>query len=122
MIATLHGKLVRDTGKGTTIGVPTMNLSPDVATAMRTGVYSCIAVFPDGSRHKATCHIGPRPTVGDPFSCEVHVIDEVIETAPTELTVELIDWIRGIEHFPSIEALKEAIEKDIAFARATLTL
>jgi FAD synthase len=50
------------------------------------------------------------------------VIDEVIETAPTELTVELIDWIRGIEHFPSIEALKEAIEKDIAFARATLTL
>lgn len=68
----------------------------------------------------AVVHYGPRPVFKDTLSCEVHILDESPEKTPTTLTVEIIQKIRDVQNFDSVDALKRQIQKDIDEARAIL--
>jgi riboflavin kinase/FMN adenylyltransferase len=91
----------------------------DVPAAMKEGVYACYVTF-DEKEFPATLHYGPRPVFKDTPSCEAHLLDEVVDTPPTSVTVETIEWLRSVENFPSVDALKEQIAIDIQRARGIL--
>jgi riboflavin kinase/FMN adenylyltransferase len=112
--------LIKGSGRGKSLGVATMNLDlKDVPKDLSEGIYACFALS-DGKRYKAAMHYGPRPVFKDTPSCEVHLIDEMIKTAPKDVTVIVIERLRDIADFPSKEALMAQIADDIARARGIL--
>ena len=73
-----------------------------------------------GDRVPAVMHAGARPVFDDTASVEVHLLSSVPETVPTELTVEVVEYLRPIRDFPSVGELQAQIRRDIDAARATL--
>jgi riboflavin kinase/FMN adenylyltransferase len=68
-------------------------------------------------------NIGVRPTVaGDGAPPGIHLLDFAGDLYGRRLTVEFHHKLREEQRFASLEALKSAIDADIAAARATGTL
>ena len=89
---------------------------------MNEGIYACRAQlhFKDDRTEgpfDAVMHFGPRPVFKDTKSCEVHLLDHVIPSPPLSVTVTVLDYIRDVRDFPSVEALKEEIARDIEKAK-----
>lgn len=111
-----HGK-----GKGTAIGYPTVNLSPDHEACLPWGVY---AVSVDGRR--AIANYGVAPTMGqDAWATprlEVHFLtsDGAVSDEGARLSVEMLDFIRPERHFESVAALSRQIAEDIGKISAGL--
>jgi riboflavin kinase/FMN adenylyltransferase len=112
-----------------------MNLDlADIPREMEEGIYACWVRYdlratsdeetkPHEARSPtlaAVLHYGPRPVFKDVPACEVHVLDVAPTDVPKTLTVTLVSYIRAIRDFPSVEALKEEIARDIAATRAIL--
>jgi riboflavin kinase/FMN adenylyltransferase len=110
-------------GRGKGLGTPTVNLaSKDVPPGLDEGVYAVFVWIDEGGeRFSGALHYGARPVFGDPPACEVHVLDTVLEKTPRGVEIEVVERLRDVEYFPSVEALKEAIARDIARARAILS-
>ena len=64
--------------------------------------------------YKGALHFGPRPALklNEP-SFEIHVIDFNKEIYGEEVEVIVLDKIRGVMNFASLEELKEQIAKDV---------
>lgn len=101
------------------LGYPTANLPiPEGRVIPADGVYATRARV-DGAELPAVSLIGPAPTFGLTRSLiEVHVLNQVPELYGKELTVSFLKLLRRIEKFPDAEALKRAIEVDVAAAAA----
>ncbi len=113
--------IVSGAGRGRRIGIPTLNIELSSAPKELTqGIYACWIIL-DGTRYKGAMHFGPRPVFKDSETLEVHVIDEAIAETPKTTDVEIVARIRGVENFPSVEALIEAIQSDIDASRAILS-
>lgn len=109
-------------GRGKTIGTPTINLDPAaLATIGREGIYAAWATL-DGVRMPAVMHVGARPVFDDTPSIEVHLLCPPPAAVPKTMTVELVEYIREVRNFASVEELRTEIGRDIASARATLGL
>lgn len=107
-------------GRGRTIGTPTINLDPSALVIIgREGIYAAWAIL-DAVRMPAVIHAGARPVFDDTPSVEVHLLCPVPPAIPGTVTVELIEFIRGIRNFASVAELQAEIARDIASARATL--
>ncbi len=120
MISAFTAGVVRGAGRGKTLGTPTINLSPEALADIGTeGIYAVWAIF-GGDRVPAVMHAGARPVFDDTPSVEVHLLSSVPETVPTELTVEVVEYLRPIRDFPSVGELQAQIRRDIDAARATL--
>ena len=65
-------------------------------------------------------HYGPRPVFKDTVSCELHLIGTTLATPATELDVEIVEFLRPIRDFPSVEDLQEQMEQDIQQAKNIL--
>lgn len=110
----LHGqKLARQ------LGTPTANIQLKRHRVPLTGVY-LVSVELDGQRWPGVANIGVRPTVaGDGRAhLEVHLLDFAGDLYGRRLTVEFHHKLRDEQRFASLEALKSAIDADIAAARA----
>ncbi len=109
----------RGRGIGTRLLVPTVNLAPYNELKPGHGVY--VTRLHVGDRtFQAITNAGNRPTFGeDSYAIESHLLDfepvEITETTP--LTLEFLHRLRGEQCFPSPEALKQQIGRDIAQAR-----
>jgi riboflavin kinase/FMN adenylyltransferase len=109
----------RGRGIGTRLLVPTVNLAPYDGLLPAFGVYvTRLAV--GGRRFQAVTNVGNRPTFGEAsFAVESHILDfepiELDEHTPLEL--EFLLRLRGEIEWPSPEALKAQIFKDVARAR-----
>lgn len=109
----------RGRGIGTRLLVPTVNLAPYDGLLPGFGVYvSRLTV--DGRCFKAVTNVGNRPTFGeDSFAVESHILDfepvELDEKTPLEL--EFLARLRGEMEWPTPEALKAQIFKDVARAK-----
>jgi len=73
-----------------------------------------------GRRFQAVTNVGNRPTFGDPsFAVESHILDfepiELDDRTPIEL--EFLLRLRGEIEWPSPEALKAQILKDVTRAK-----
>jgi riboflavin kinase/FMN adenylyltransferase len=114
----------RGRGIGTRLLVPTVNLAAYDALLPAFGVY-VTRLSVAGRRFQAVTNVGNRPTFGEPsFAVESHILDfEPPDSAPialndqTALELEFLQRLRGEIQWPSPEALKAQIVKDVARAK-----
>ena len=110
----LHGqKLARQ------LGWPTANVQLKRRRVPLTGVY-LVSVDIDGKTWPGVANIGVRPTVAGDGSAhlEVHLLDFAGDLYGRHLTVAFHHKLRDEQRFASLEALKSAINADVAAARA----
>ncbi|QKZ06819.1 MULTISPECIES: bifunctional riboflavin kinase/FAD synthetase [Pseudomonas] len=110
----LHGqKLARQ------LGWPTANVQLKRRRVPFTGVYQVSAEI-DGTTWPGVANIGVRPTVAGDGSAhlEVHLLDFAGDLYGRRLTVVFHHKLRDEQRFASLEALKSAIDADVAAARA----
>ena len=108
-------------GRGASLGSPTINLDPQQAPVnLPHGVYAVRVTIGD-TQFDAVLHFGERPTFHDSLSCEVYILDVTDLPRVSEVTVNVLDKIRGVESFSSPEELKAQIQKDIATAKRILS-
>jgi riboflavin kinase/FMN adenylyltransferase len=106
-------------GIGRRLLVPTVNLAPYVGLLPAFGVYVTRLRVGERLFHAVT-NVGNRPTFGEAsFAVESHILDfepmEHDERTPVE--VEFLLRLRGEIEWPSPQALKAQIFKDIAQAK-----
>jgi riboflavin kinase / FMN adenylyltransferase len=109
----------RGRGIGTRLLVPTVNLAAYDGLLPAFGVYVTRLYVP-GRKFQAVTNVGNRPTFGEAsFAVESHILDfepvEITEDTPIEL--EFLLRLRGEKTWPSPEALKEQIFKDVVRAK-----
>jgi riboflavin kinase/FMN adenylyltransferase len=108
-----------DRGVGTRLLVPTINLAPYTGLLPAFGVY--VTRLTVGERcFQAVTNVGNRPTFdGAGFSVETHILDfEPVDLSDeTPLYLEFLLRLRGEQKFPSPEALKAQIMKDVGRAK-----
>jgi riboflavin kinase/FMN adenylyltransferase len=109
----------RGRGIGTKLLVPTVNLAPYDGLLPGFGVY--VTRLTVGERcFSAVTNVGNRPTFeGVGFGVETHILDfEPVDlTEETPLELEFLSRLRGEMHWPSPDALKAQILKDVARAK-----
>ena len=109
----------RGRGIGTRLLVPTVNLAQYDDLLPAFGVYVTRLVIDDRA-FQAVTNVGNRPTFGEAsFAVESHILDfepiEMDEKTPIEL--QFLFRLRGELTWPSPEALKAQIFKDVARAK-----
>jgi len=106
-------------GIGSRLLVPTVNLAHYDGLLPAFGVY-VTRLKVAGRAFQAVTNVGNRPTFGEPsFAVESHILDfEPVELSEkTPLEVEFLLRLRGEHEWPSPEALKAQIFKDVARAQ-----
>lgn len=99
---------------GRKISSPTINqpLAQNVVLP-RFGVYASLALV-DGKSLPAVTNIGVRPTVGsDAPLAETYILNYNGDLYGKEVAVQLVTFLRDEQTFPSLDALKVQIAKDI---------
>ncbi len=109
----------RGRGIGTRLLVPTVNLAQYDGLLPAFGVYVTRLIV-DGRAFQAVTNVGNRPTFGEAsFAVESYILDfepiEMDDTTPIEL--QFLLRLRGEITWPSPEALKAQIFKDVARAK-----
>ena len=109
----------RGRGIGTRLLVPTVNLAQYDELLPGFGVYVTRLIVGERA-FQAVTNVGNRPTFGEAsFAVESHILDfepvEMDETTPIEL--EFLLRLRGEMTWPSPDALKAQIFKDVARAK-----
>lgn len=111
-------------GIGSKLLVPTVNLAPYKELLPGFGVY-VTRIRIGEERFEAVTNVGNRPTFGvDSFAIESYILNfhplEIEETTPIE--VSFLHRLRGEKKWPTPEALKEQIMKDVAHAKRYFAL
>jgi riboflavin kinase/FMN adenylyltransferase len=102
------------------MGFPTANMKLGNYHRPRYGVYA-VRVEIGGVQHGGVANLGVRPTVdGVQELFETHVFDFAEDLYGKTLRVQLIDFLRPEEKFPSLDALKAQIAKDALAAQKIL--
>src|SRR5258706_6469174 len=112
----------RGRGYGSKYTVPTLNLAHYEELVPRDGVYVTRTRVGDECFDSVT-NVGNRPTFGsDSFAIESHLLNfHPLElSAETEVEIYFLDRLRDEIKFPSVEALKEQIGRDVRKARTYL--
>jgi riboflavin kinase / FMN adenylyltransferase len=109
----------RGRGYGAKYTVPTINLSRYEEIVPGDGVYITRTRVAKECFDSVT-NVGKRPTFGvESFAIETHLLDfHPIELTPeTEVEIHFLERLRDEIKFPSVEALREQIAKDVNRAR-----
>ena len=112
----------RGRGYGTKYTVPTINLARYEELVPKDGVYVTRTRVGDECFDSVT-NVGNRPTFGgDSFAIESHLLNfHPLElSAETEVEVFFLDRLRDEIKFPSVEALREQIGRDVGKAQRYL--
>ncbi|MEO1491716.1 MAG: bifunctional riboflavin kinase/FAD synthetase [Pseudomonadota bacterium] len=121
---TVSGPVILGDQRGRELGYPTANLAFGEQIIPRYGIYATWVTVLDGphaGRHAGVASIGERPTFGvNAPNFEVHLFDFSGDLYGAEISVGLVDWLRGEEKFDSVDALVAQMNRDSQAARATL--
>jgi len=112
----------RGRGYGAKYTVPTINLARYEELVPRDGVYITRTRIGEECFDSVT-NVGNRPTFGaDSFAIESHLLNfhPLQLSAETEVELHFLDRLRDEIKFPSIEALKEQIGRDVRTAQSYL--
>lgn len=116
----IEGKVIRGLGNGRKVNMPTANLDiKDLNEEIEYGVYACY-VYVLNKRYMGVCNIGNRPTVDNALTIEVNIIDFNMDIYDYTITIELIEKIRSICKFNSLDEVKKQVDKDILYTRELL--
>jgi riboflavin kinase/FMN adenylyltransferase len=115
----VRGTQARGRGIGTRVLVPTVNMALYAELLPAFGVY-VTRLTVAGRRFQSVTNVGNRPTFGAPsFAVESHILDfepvDIDEQTPIDL--EFLLRLRGEIEWPSPDALKAQIFKDVAKAK-----
>lgn len=115
----IAGRVLHGQKLGRQLGAPTANVQLKRRKVPLTGVY-LVSVELDGVQQRGVANIGMRPSVaGDGRAhLEVHLLDFAGDLYGRRLSVVFHQKLRDEQRFASLEALKAAIDADIANARA----
>ncbi|MDN3564793.1 bifunctional riboflavin kinase/FAD synthetase [Paeniroseomonas aquatica] len=118
----IRGEVVHGDKLGRVLGWPTANLWMGRYLEPARGVYAVTVVLPDGQEVKGVSNIGRRPTLGgDPQTrLETYIFDWSGDLYGQEIGIRLRHFLRADAKFDGLEALKAAIARDAADARAVL--
>jgi riboflavin kinase/FMN adenylyltransferase len=109
----------RGRGYGAKYTVPTINLSHYDELVPKHGVY-ITRTRVGGECFDSVTNIGNRPTFGsDSFAIESHLLNfhPIQLSAETEVELHFLDRLRDEIKFPSVDALKEQIGRDVGTAQ-----
>jgi riboflavin kinase/FMN adenylyltransferase len=116
----------RGRGYGAKYTVPTINLAHYEELVPKDGVYitrTRIGSGPTSECFDSVTNVGNRPTFGaESFAIETHLLSfHPIElSAETEVEIHFLDRLRDEIKFPSVEALREQIGRDVRKAQRYL--
>jgi riboflavin kinase/FMN adenylyltransferase len=114
----IAGSVIRGAGRGRGLGFPTANLEPDRPLLVARGVYRGV-VWRDATAHPAVVNVGVRPTFGETaLFVEAHLLDFTGDLYGDQVRLEFIERLRDEMRFPSVEALRVQVARDIETARA----
>lgn len=105
---------------GRTLGFPTANLDVRGLVLPPRGVYA-VHVEWNGQLLRGALNLGTRPTLAQPqpsLQAEVHLLDFNGDLYGEQLEITFVRKLRDEQKFPSRDALREQIARDIAVARA----
>ena len=96
------------------LSIPTANISyPKNAVIVKNGVYASLTTI-DGKKYKSITNIGKNPTKPKKhITAETNIMGFSSDIYKKRIKVELVKYIRNETVFPTAEALKMQIEKDI---------
>ncbi len=116
----VDGSVVRGSGRGRTIGVPTANLAVLNECLPARGVYACLAGL-DSREHQAVVNIGERPTFGAAgLTVEAHLPGFTGDLYGRTLRLRFVKQIREERRFAGASDLVVQIGRDVAVAREVL--
>jgi len=113
----------RGRGYGAKYTVPTINLARYEELVPKDGVYITRTRIGNGDCFDSVTNIGNRPTFGaDSFAIETHLLNfhPLALSADSEVELHFLDRLRDEIKFPSVEALKEQIGRDVRKAQKYL--
>lgn len=110
-------KQVKGDGRGHSVGFPTINLVTPDEFPLDEGIYATWVVIGD-STYKGALHYGSIPTFDiKEKALEVHLInvddDIVPNTDDVEIEIDVVEHLRHIKKFESVEELAIQIARDI---------
>jgi riboflavin kinase/FMN adenylyltransferase len=118
------GTPARGRGHGSRYTVPTINLGPYGELVPNKGVYvTCTRV--GSEKFESVTNLGTRPTfAGESFAIETHLLNfqPIALNEDTEVEIAFLKWLRPEIRWPSPEALKEQIGKDVRRAKRFFAL
>ena len=117
----LHGKVVRGTGRGASLGFPTANLDilPNQAIPAD-GVYLTL-VYVESKVYRSLTNVGTNPTFGNSRrTIESHLFDLKGALYGHEIRIEFIGKLRDERKFINPEELARQINLDIQRAKEML--
>jgi riboflavin kinase/FMN adenylyltransferase len=117
----LQGRVIPGAGRGIELGFPTANLDTNAEQALpNEGVYISQVRIDDQAYFSMT-NIGQRPTFGESQRVvEVYLLDYHGDLYGQELTIDIIERLRGEIKFDNPEELKKQIAEDVKQGRAIL--
>ncbi|MGI5129087.1 bifunctional riboflavin kinase/FAD synthetase [Pseudonocardia sp. CA-107938] len=117
----IEGVVVHGAKRGRDLGFPTANIATAPFTALPAdGVYAGRFVI-HGRELPGAISVGTNPTFsGRERTCEVYVLDVDEDFYGFDVAVDFVARLRGQERFDGIEALIEAIHRDVARTRELL--
>jgi len=118
----IAGVVTRGDGRGRELGFPTANLLVSGADKLvpAAGIYACYVTLEQGS-FMGALHIGPRPTFpGATPTVEVHLLDFEGELYGRRIHLDLIEILRPVVAFDTVDALRKQMDKDVERTRRRL--
>ena len=115
----LYGVVIRGSGRGRTLGIPTANIRLTPQALPPRGVYAALVRRRDtGRTWRGVMNLGVRPTFGPgPLVCEVHLLGFSGSLRGRPVAVSLLGRLRRERRFATPEALARQIRRDLARAR-----
>jgi len=107
---------------GRMLAIPTVNLDPRVLpTDFKQGVYATLVKY-DNHMYKGALYFGPRLVLNETHNIlEINIFDFNKEIYNETIAFQIKDFIRGIQNFPTLEKMREQMEKDIKKIKELLT-
>ncbi len=115
----IAGKVIHGDQLGHKLGFPTANLDTPGMLLPPNGVYAAHASV-GHKTHRAVLNIGIRPTIQNPTPAprvEVHLLDFTGDLYGQDMEITFAAKLRDEQKFPSVEALREQIQRDVTAAR-----
>jgi riboflavin kinase/FMN adenylyltransferase len=111
----LAGQVVKGEQLGHRLGFPTANVDARGLVLPPNGVYA-VHVHTHGKQFRAVLNVGLRPTISpgaDLPRVEVHLLNFQGDLYGEELEISFVGKLRDEQKFPSLDALKDQIARDI---------
>lgn len=120
----IDGPVITGEQRGRELGYPTANMSIDGLHPPKFGVYAVkvdVLEGPHAGSYNGAASIGVRPMFGvNTPNCETFVFDFSGDLYGTQLSVALVEYLRGEERFDGLDALITQMDADCARARDIL--